>query len=73
MREKPVGSAEKSVLGWLDLNAGQWTERDGTVWESKFWTVRVLKSLVIKGLVTEVVEDAHYVLTDMSRAPRTRR
>lgn len=62
-REKPVGSAERSVLEWLARNSGRWTEDDGTVWESKFWTLQLLVALAAKGLVNEVVAGAHYELS----------
>lgn len=67
MRERPIGSAERSVLLWLADNRGNWTENDGNVWESKFWTLQLLSSLATKGLVKEVVVDAHYELTAEGR------
>lgn len=62
-REKPVGTGEREVLQKLANLGGEWQDGDGILYESKYWTLQLLSSLTAKGLVEEVVPDAHYRLT----------
>lgn len=62
-RKRPLGDAEKAVLvALLDLG-GSWTKKSRWTWESRYWTIRLLDSLVCKELVQVVVPDEHYTLT----------
>ena len=62
-RSKILGSGEMAVLRGLHYNRGQWVSEDGALYDSKYWTLRLLASLTGKGLVDEVVPEEHYKLT----------
>lgn len=63
MSRKPLGSAEKEVLRRLYLNGAVWSVGDRALWDSRHWTLALLGSLTVKGLVDEEVPNLSYKLS----------
>ena len=60
---KRLSSAEHTVLLRLMERGGTWTTGERPLWESRYWTLRLLNKLASTGLVEEVEQDTKYSLT----------
>jgi hypothetical protein len=63
-RNERISSAEATVLVRLAATTnGRWESGERPLWESRYWTLRLLNILAGKGMVTEVVIDETYEIT----------
>jgi hypothetical protein len=62
VRSRPLGTSERYVLRRMHAASGVWYPGCGWRWESKPLTQQILRSLALKGLVTEAAADG-YTLT----------
>lgn len=66
-RQLPIGTAELAVLQELRNRGGKWTKKDGSLYESRHWTLVLLGKLVNKGLAIEVTPGEKYEITEDGR------
>lgn len=63
-RRKPLGTAQRATLAALYEVGGTWDVNSRPLYESRYWTLRLLGSLAQADCVREVIPDEKYELTD---------
>jgi hypothetical protein len=65
---KRLSSSEYAVLERLFYRGGKWNTGDRPLWESQYWTLRLLNILASQGLVEEEEKDTKYSLSSKGLA-----